>query len=201
MLTKWIDRVRKSGQLTVFADDSAAGWTDALRRARHVFNAVSSSAKLGVRLVGSTQPPDLNAEARGDVAHSGADVLFTIEGVAFHIIEGRTRYRANTNDRNIMVKARIILPTPMVKSGTDMWDREAGDGVKMILALHELIHACGLSNHEHTLGEPDVFCGVFDSIKANSIFREDDTIVKDKTEFPPATFSARTLNFIRANWS
>src|SRR5215472_16326056 len=135
MLTRWCERVRRSGELTVFADASAVGWSDALRRARHVFNPISWSAKLGVRLIHSTEAPDLDAEARGDSAHSGADVHFCISGVAFNTLEGRTRYRANTDAPEIMVKAKITLPTPMVSAGTGISDREAGDGVKMVLAL------------------------------------------------------------------
>jgi hypothetical protein len=200
MLTRWFDAVRLSRKLTIFADSSAAGWIFGLRWARVEFNMLAIQNNLDVRLEFSTTPPDFNPP-RGDFINSGANVLFSAAAPA-HVFVGRTSFVANSIS-NLLVKARIIIPTPLVSPPSGP-ARIAGDFVMAVLAFHELIHACGLDNLEHTPpSNPDVFISQFTNIDG-APNPDDDTIRGAGTKFPQGGvpwLTPRTVNLIRTNWS
>jgi hypothetical protein len=80
--------------------------------------------------------------------------------------------------------------------------RGVGDGVKLAVAIHEVIHACGLDESDPghgPNGTPDVFM-TGGSLSA-SFPPAKDTIDLGGGKFvPPIFLSARTAGLIQNNW-
>jgi hypothetical protein len=117
-----------------------------------------------------------------------------------------------------MRRAFIFVPeTPMVsalmKASNRPDDfksvqREAGPGIRRFIAVHELIHACGLSNDEHNVQGPDadVFT-IFPSVSAGLFDKpqEDKLLLhlahpKPNVFAPPITIKKKVADLIRDNW-
>ena len=201
MATRWFDAVRNSKTLTVYADSSAETWRYALRWSRVEFNMLAIQNNIPVRLEFSTTPPNFNPP-RGEFADSGANVLFSATAPA-HVFVGRTGFVMNANT-NELVKARITIPTPLVTPPIGKGpSRPAGDFAKAVLAFHELVHAFGLHNEEHTPdSQPDVFVSQFTSVEWAPT-PDDDTVRTGTTNFPIGGvpwLTPRTVNILRANW-
>jgi hypothetical protein len=69
--------------------------------------------------------------------------------------------------------------------------------VKLCIAVHELVHAAGLSNGEH--GQGDIFFG-FPQLRTGTR-PGDDRLASDATVMPPIVFGPQTIARIRSNWS
>jgi hypothetical protein len=89
MATPWIDKVKKSKQLTVFPTSAVkrGRWAGVFTNALQEFNRISTTMKLGVTLAQSTVPPETNglgeADVNFDVAGGKAD--FTVMGKEFSL--------------------------------------------------------------------------------------------------------------------
>jgi hypothetical protein len=164
----WPDDIKKKCQLTIGFDASIgkAVWDRVFKDAIFEFNKLSNTHKLGVTFITTDDPAKANVEARaasGDFEFEyPPDVpkqTIRFDGKGAHGLckpllsefIGRSRvaeYR--------MAKAIIYVPTnPMGADGGKL--RAVGDPVKLVIAVHELIHACGLvDNKEHSVD--DVFC-------------------------------------------
>jgi hypothetical protein len=164
----WPDDIKKKGELTIGFDASIgkAVWDRVFKDAIFEFNKLSNTHKLGVTFVAGNDPAKAQVEARaasGDFEFSyPPDVpkqTIRFDGKGLHgfckpllnEFTGRSRvpeYR--------MARAFIYVPAnPMTESGGK--SRPVGDPVKLVIAVHEMIHACGLvDNKEHSVD--DVFC-------------------------------------------
>ena len=115
-----------------------------------------------------------------------------------------------------MRRAFIFVPeTPMVgalmKASPRPDDfktvqREAGPGIRRFIAVHELIHACGLSDGEHNVQGPDadVFT-IFPSVSAGPFDKpqEDKLLLRlanPNVFAPPITIKKKVADLIRDNW-
>ena len=113
-------------------------------------------------------------------------------------------------------RAFIFVPaTPMVSAavrvGKDDFrhmDRLAGDGVKLYIAVHELIHACGPSNAEHNATGPDAdtftnnpgtSAGAFDRPQDDKILLRVNPPNPNVTA-PPNFIKTKVADLIRNNW-
>lgn len=164
----WPDAIKNSGQLTIGFDDSIgkALWDRIFKDAIFEFNKLSNTYKLGVTYVTENDPAKANVEARaasGDFEFAYPPDIpkqtIRFDGKGAHGLckplltefTGPSRvpeYR--------MTKAIIVVPANPMSSEADT-PRAVGDPVKLVIAVHELIHACGLvSNDEHSTD--DVFC-------------------------------------------
>jgi hypothetical protein len=163
----WLDHIKRTGKLTIFIDDSIgrAGWAQVFRNAILEFNKLSRDHKLGVTLVAQADQNKANVEARA----AAGDIEFSYppdipkETIRFDSTKphGLTRtVMTKIVDRGTVqqfrvVKAFIHVPsTPRgIRNGTPS---PVGDPVKLVIAVHELIHVCGLvDNSEHSVD--DVF--------------------------------------------
>jgi hypothetical protein len=205
MATRWRDDIRNSGQLSVFPGPKVTGgkWDAVFNDALKQFNTLSSSLHLGVTLKKSVTPPDPTGPGGADVvfeAGSGT-VSFMSDGQQFSVTTAGNDIRGDTTTAGVqfgtgpvrLTKAFILVPiTPQISAK----GREVGDGLKLVIAVHELIHACGLANADHDLG---VFFSpmnpVFDKNPANDKFQGGTSQM-----MPPIFLSPKTVTAIQSLW-
>jgi hypothetical protein len=80
--------------------------------------------------------------------------------------------------------------------------------VKLFIAVHELIHACGLSNADHSTSDPDLFVGqpqpnpgaTPQADKLNLRLQPPLNLPFDPPT-PPLFITARTAGLIKSVWS
>jgi hypothetical protein len=189
MAKRWIDEVRQRKQLALFAPEPGV-WRDALRRAIITFNLFSVARDLGVILTSSQSAPNPNGP--------GADVQFTtLTGTA---LEGHTNWSRRSGDPpNQIAAAFISMPATPQGRTEGRPARVIGDEVKVLMVVHEFIHACGLEDSEHTsASDPDVFStGWIPDVGQRP---EDDGVHLGQTKVPPLVFHVRTAQLIRNNW-
>jgi hypothetical protein len=210
MPTPWEDPIKKTKQLKVFAGPGATNgsWQTVFQDALKEFNKLSSAQGLGVTLVQTTTAPDPNGPGGADVQFQAASgqVAFTAFGTAFsatidgNALLGETKViKTVVNQVERVAKAFIFVPsTPRSGGGKS---RIVGDPVKLFIAVHELIHACGLTNSDHTkLSDPDVFVGI-PSLQS-AVKPEDDRVdVGSQRILPPLMLSKATASVITGNWT
>ena len=88
-------------------------------------------------------------------------------------------------------------------------ERPVGDGVRLFIAVHELIHSCGLSNADHTPGaEPDFFIGQPQPAEGATPQQDKLRIHLGPTvklpadpPAPPLFLTERTARLIRSVWT
>jgi hypothetical protein len=168
MARRWEEIIRKTGQLSVFPGPSITGaWDKALNDAIKLINNLS----LGVTLVPSSAPPT-NAKTGANVqfeAIKGSKTFASFVGpitisLPGTTLEGETKAVGTRNaaipNSGRLGQAFCCVPlTPQVHAGQtgSQIQREAGDPIKLVMAVHELLHATGLSNADHTKSPtPDV---------------------------------------------
>ena len=97
--------------------------------------------------------------------------------------------------RGIRSTAFIVVPaTPQINANPP---RAVGDGVMLFIAVHELIHACGLSNGDHN--PDDLFSG-FPQARAGNKRQDDKLEVNQQKRLPPLFLTTKTAGVIRALW-
>jgi hypothetical protein len=209
--TPWSAPIRAAKQLTIFPTKrvTSGAWAKVFTQAVADFNALSGTQSLGVTFVVGSSAPDPSGVG-------GADVQFdTINGAAkftcFNQVfsdslsgvamEGHTQLVMTTfGTTTTIAKAFIFVPaTPKFKNGKG---RVVGDPGKLVIAAHELIHACGLSNSDHSsFNNGDLF-------NSPMMGNEGSTPAKDTmTPFgltapvmPPIVLAAPTIALIQNNW-
>jgi len=231
MATPWFKSIRDSHQLTVFATQrvTQGPWSSVFVAALKEFNRLSSAMKLGVTFVPSPVPPDPTSMTSGanvqfDAANGSVHEVFlknkfgqvlgefteNFDGSQMH---GLTKPPQWQDDKGVELQFRayIFVPTtPLVNTGPagKQKQREAGDGVKLFIAVHELVHACGLSNADHSPeSDPDFF--IAQPQPAPGTTAQGDKLrirlqpLKNLPSDPPDPLlflSARTANLIRSIW-
>jgi len=91
--------------------------------------------------------------------------------------------------------AFIVVPaTPQINANPP---RAVGDGVMLFIAVHELIHACGLSNGDHN--PDDLFSG-FPQARAGNKRQDDKLEVNQQKRLPPLFLTTKTAGVIQALW-
>jgi len=162
----WVDAIKQTGQLTIGFDASLAkaGWDRVFRDAITEFNKLSAAHRLGVTFVRAEDPKTANVEAwaaRGDfefeypphvakkkIRFDGAEVHGLCKPLLTQVRDRRSRV-----DEFKLMKAFIYVPAaPLTdKHGKS---RVVGDPVKLVIAVHEMIHACGVvDDKEHSVDD------------------------------------------------
>ena len=219
----WPDDIKRSGELTIGFDNSIgkAVWDRVFREAIFEFNKLANTHKLGITFAIADDPAKANVEARaasGDFEFAYPPDIpkqtIRFDGKGTHGLckpllsefIGRSRvaeYR--------MAKAIIYVPAnPMGSDGGTL--RALGDPIKLVIAVHELIHACGLvSNDEHSVD--DVFCwpqlriGATGSEDRVGTLGEEYTFGKPPrvghrtVDMPPVFLKNETIQKIQKLWS
>ena len=219
MADPWINNVRKTKQLTVFASPNVTGgtWNNIFLAALVEFNKLSTSMNLGVTMTQAFEAPETNGlggadvkfdAASGTVSETALGKPFSVEVIGTETI-GITKVVRVPGKDNVerIVKAFVIVPLmPMFFIGPagQQIRREVGKGVKTFIAVHEFIHACGLSDPEHSPPAiPDVFVGQPDPSPGAPNKPDDDRLVLRKSpvvKAPPILISTRTANLIKPLW-
>lgn len=206
MGTPWEDPIKNSKKLTVFPGSSVTGgvWGSAFATALKEFNRLSAAHSLGVTLSPSATPPNPAGSGGADVqveAGSGA-VNFTTFGQQISVAVDGNGLSASTQQVKIVfgvdariAKAFVVLPaTPQINANPP---RAVGDGVKVAIAVHELLHACGLSNGDHNPG--DLFSGS-PQPRAGNAPADDKLEVNNQKRLPPLFLAAKTASLIQLLW-
>ena len=161
----WLDEIKQTGQLTLGFDASLGRtlWDRVFRDALFEFNKLSNTHRLGVTFVRAEEPRRANVEVRASAGNFEFEYPPDIpkrtkrfDGKAAHglckPLLTKVRDRARVEQYKLM-KAFIYVPaTPMGDSNGR--SRAVGDPVKLVIAVHEMIHACGLvENDEHSVDD------------------------------------------------
>jgi hypothetical protein len=207
MPTPWIDSVRSTGQLEVYIDNAlGTGWRQVVSDAIRSFNTIATRDRLGVQFTVVTTAPGNTAGAGADVAvrtingsgsfrFEGTDYPVNLAGSGMHGLTMQVKYASPLR----VAKAFVYLPLNPL-GNTPRGQRPAGTGVRLVIAFHELVHACGLSNDDHGSA---AFHGTpsFDYGRTAA----DDRIVvgsgRKRIVMPPLVLSGETRRLIRDNWS
>lgn len=206
MGNRWVDRVRSRRQLSVYSNPSlaAGGWGSVLNEAIRDFNRLSRTHRLGVTLTQSSDPPAAQGGGGADVAVEAANgrVSCTYAGhresdtVNGAVLQGLT---LNFVINGRIEKSFIYLPgQPQVH--TPQGSRNVGVNVMKVIAVHELVHACGLSNSDHSVD--DLFHG-FPNVDYGNPPERDSvriTVRGRYTQMPPLILSTTTVGRIRQLW-
>lgn len=220
MPTPWMPAVKSAKLLTVYPTPAVTQgtWGPVFTQAMQEFNRISSAMQIGVTLVLSNTPPDENGFGGANVNFDlgsgtvkykvlGNDFELNVDGSGMH---GHTQLAKSPNSQNALevVKAFTYVPaTPMIYAGGAgrQVRRGVGDGVKLVIAVHELVHACGLSNGDHSPGDqPDIF--IAQPQPVDGATPQDDKLLLRITRpnnifAPPNFLTGRTAALIANNWN
>lgn len=218
MAHRWLENIRATHQLSVFPGKSLTGsWPTVFNTALQEFNNLSTANNLGVTLTRATAPVNrflTGANVQFEAASSGSSFTFNDTFLGSQTVTlpssfmARTRPLPSPSNGDRLGQALILVPaTPKVTAGPTGQKvlREAGDPIKLDLAIHELIHACGLDAEDHTpMSDPDVFVAFPDDDPDNSDPSKDRLDVGTKNgvhqKVPPLFLSGPTVSKIQLLW-
>jgi len=225
---QWLDEVKRTKKLTIFLDDSIGknGWTKAFTDAIPIINGFS----LGVTFdpPKHQKPASIEAYAKkGNFEFEFKDPTGqfqdipkktkkfdgnSVHGLCVPVI-GDVRDRTSRLVEKRLAKAFIYVPEkPYIGEGKN---RLVGDPVKLVVAVHELVHACGLvDDNQHTVDDvfswPKLKIGNRPDDDRVEVFtgRREDVTIAGRTikksvmaEMPPIFLNGPTANKIRALWA
>jgi hypothetical protein len=193
MGTQWEDSIRKTGTLTIYRGTTASGWSDVFTQAVTRFNALATTLSINVTFVATTTPPDPNNLQSTNVQFETADghISFPWLGdtgsdeLPGDADMGLTRYGAAPN--GLLGRAFIFVPRRTKRHRF----------MKLCMTVHELVHATGLCNDDHSSNlNADIFsqhlvaagnkveAGIFNSKVMPPIWMSNETAGKINTLWP-----------------
>jgi hypothetical protein len=196
MVIPWLNSIRQTHKLTIFAAQNAATLAPILGTAITRFNALSQSLSLNVTYETSSTAPDPDNLDGANVQLALANGTYTFKGLgadgngflAADARKGVTRFVTGGSAQDAkLAKAFIFLPASI----------QVHDFMKICMTVHEMVHATGLDNDEHSSdADPEIFCssltpsgpGVQCGLFANRIM-------------PPIWMTFRTAAKIQPLWS
>lgn len=212
MATPWLTSVQKAKKLAVFPSPDLKKWNwDAVfSQALTEFNALSSKYSLGVTLTTSSNPPDTQGYGGADVQFSigngtitytafGSTSTDTLNGNATAATTKKVFDLSPTGGKRIAKAFTFVPATPRFASHGS---RIVGDPVKLVIAVHELFHACGLEDTDHPWGQAneDVFSTAGTSMQGASPAQDKVQLPSGQKTIPPLFLSNATVNLIKAIW-
>lgn len=170
MAMPWTRRVKRTGTLTVYNNMSVGQWANIYTLAFQAFNDLSARHGLKVKLTETTE------KDRADV------VMSLLDDEAFKgLVHGKARL-SHMNGQLVGVEVR--LPSQPAQNHPD---------VLTFIALHELVHACGLENGDH---DNDGVFMTLPNIRDGKIWAS-----QDSKKMPPFFLAPSTISKINALWS
>ena len=194
---QWVDYVRKNYKLTVY--NKAAAWSGPIQKAKEEFNKLN----LGVKLEFTTEEKKANiivVLATGPDKIDFQDAYFegTVSTKAdfkpdvFHGYCGTLR----DPQTNVITFAGIFLPGSV----------KATDEQKMVVVLHEFLHACGLNGmmadgKQHPGQDHDLEGIMTGQMKPDGKGLIEYMPVKGVKPMPPIRISGKTQGAARLLWA
>ena len=182
----------------------SGAWAGIAANAIREFNSLLTRHSLGVTLGAVTTPPDPSGVGGADVRIEAGNgtVDFTTFGQQVSVAISGTGLSGETRQVKIVLggieriaKAFIVVPaTPTINANPP---RAVGDPVKLIILVHELLHACGLSNGDHN--QDDLFAG-FPQARSGSRPADDRIEVNQQRRLPPMFLTPATAGKVKALW-
>ncbi len=206
MGTAWEAPIQRAKRLGVFTGSSmgSGAWAGIAANAIREFNNLSTTHSLGVTLGAVTTPPDPSGVGGADVQIEAGNgtVNFTTFGQQVSVAISGTGLSGDTRQVKIVLggiahiaKAFIVVPaTPTINANPP---RAVGDPVKLVILVHELLHACGLSNGDHN--PDDLFSG-FPQARSGSGPADDRIEVNQQRRLPPMFLTPATAGKVKALW-
>lgn len=199
----WTDDIKKTGKLSIYVGSLAGTWAHVFREALREYNALCAGHKLGITLSESKAAPteDGGANVSVEIAdgaisriYGKTDLSEPFDGKRLH---GRTLL-ISREGADILEKVFIYLPSqPQVNTPQGL--RAVGTGVMKVIAAHELVHACGLENGDHT--SDDLFQGNPRVDFGNTPAQDKILIGTGPKKMPPIYMSGSTANKLKDAWS
>jgi hypothetical protein len=201
MTTPWEDSIRQSGQLNVRfnAQMQNSVWGKVVKKSINEFNRLSRRHSLGVRLI-KTTAANANvivnlADGKASFSSDSTEHTISLPGGG---LQGHSSLLSRSGK---MFKSYVFLPSdPQIN--TPNGPRSVGNGVKLVIAVHEFIHCCGLSNAEHS--KDDIFTD-HPSVDMGSTPSKDVVVIHAKGRrrrrtAPPLFLRTTTVSRVRALW-
>jgi hypothetical protein len=188
----WHKNVQRKSTLTYSVKAMAGPWTKVLDKAMAEFNRQMSQH--GIKLA-------LSKVEKGRGPHI---VLETQPGNGLHGSAPSQTMRLNGVEYLDLVTIRLPA-TPRIDP-RDSRSREVGPGVRLYILVHELIHAVGLSNDEHS--SDDVFGAKALLIAKGTYLKSRKQAAEDLVQpfdgsapMPPIRLGARTVGNLKKAWT
>ena len=199
---QWIDSIKSSGQLTYYLNSITGLWLTAIQEAVREFNNLSSQHNLGVKFVQTNDAPTDTGGANVAIATGNGTVSYNFLGSRQTNVRGSGLHGSTlliNRPNSLLEKAFVFLPAQPIIN-TPRGQRPTGAGVMKVIALHELIHATGLHNSDHT--NEDVFNGhpTTDPGRNAAADRIQITVNRGYRFMPPIIFSSITARKVRNLW-
>lgn len=192
-ITAWHKNVQRKNTLTYAVGPKFGGqWAAVLDRAIVEFNQLMTkyAIKLSITKVEQGRGPHILLDTEpGDGLHGRAPSQLKV-----------------INGKEYMDEVRVIVPATPRIDPKDPKSREVGPGVRLTLLVHELIHAVGLSNDEHTTD--DVFSKKTLLIPKGNYLKSGEQVTEDRAQpfdgsapFPPLRLSVTTVDNLKKAWT
>jgi hypothetical protein len=196
----WVSSVKDTGQLTIYNNLSSGKWVHIFKVALQSFNELSKRYGLGVTMSQAKEESEANvvmgvASGVAVYEYDGTKLSHPFDGKSLH---GYTMLISREGQRG-MEKAVVFLPSDPQTSagfigGKEVFEKANLDMMKVI-AVHELIHACGLENSDHA--DDGLFCFRITPTgngKVKAWGQEDDRAM------PPLFLSQSTVGKVASLW-
>lgn len=202
MIKNWIGTVRSKGQLRVAAEGLSGGnWGTIYDKALKNFNLLMKDKGINLELVAATKEAPAadvtvrSAAKQASFNYSGGSYSKAFDGNGMH---GLTVTLSDAATSEIS-EAHVFVPATPRITQSDPKSRLLGAEGCLFILVHELIHAAGLDNAEHTLD--DVFCYPGEFVKGN-------TAADDRLQpwgglgkpMPPFVLSSKTIAGLQQAW-
>lgn len=202
MANPWTDSVKKTAQLSVYAASIKGAWGALFREALREFNNLSRTHGLGVTIGQSSDTPTDSGGANVGVEAANGQISCSYDGEQVsEAFDGRRMHGRTflfSRDGKIE-KAFVFLPSqPQINTPNGI--RAVGANIMKLIAVHELVHTCGLSNSEHSTD--DLF-QASPNVDPGSTGAKDRVIIKSgnrQTFMPPLVLSGSTVRHIKELW-
>lgn len=219
----WKGPAATSHKLRLWLDASVAkhGWTKAYEAGREKFNELIAAHDINLTVekaanlansdvVGYAQDGDITVTRPGKPTETIRFDSTTVHGYCLAQWEGTTSRGATTW---LIEKARIYVPAKagFKESGNK---RKVGEGVRIAIVVHELIHAAGLQDNSlHTTNDvfawPLLEMGATDKddrfvvatgLKVPLSPKFPDRLVPEKLKMPPIVLKVETVRLLVPIW-